>query len=170
MVWLKKGGGDNGEKCRKRRMGELDCRQRPFTLPPLTVHLQGNAMVTWCVCVRAHVCLENVELKPAMKCDVGGIDLFFLRQHWQGKIFMNMVIWHLPSSRPARQHSTQTRCHTDCTTLDDLIWLRLRKLLLPSKRHRILWRSNTQTHSVEQNPAFGGFFPLLSAPDTPAWS
>lgn len=75
----KKGGGDNGEKCRKQRLGELDCRQRPFTLPPLTVHLQGNAMVTWCVCVRAcaHVCLENVELKPAMKCDVGGIDLFF---------------------------------------------------------------------------------------------
>lgn len=42
--------------------------------------------------VRAHVCLENVELKPAMKCDVGGIDLVFLCQHRQGKIFMNMVI------------------------------------------------------------------------------
>lgn len=36
-----------------------------------------------CVCARAcaHVCLENVELKPAMKCDVGGIDLFFLCRH-----------------------------------------------------------------------------------------
>lgn len=34
--WMvrKKGGGDNGEKCRKQQRGKLDCRQRPFTLPP----------------------------------------------------------------------------------------------------------------------------------------
>lgn len=73
-----KRGGDNGEKFRKQQRGERDCRS--FTLPPLTVHLQGNGIVIVCV----HVCWENVKLKPAMKWDVGGIDfflIFFLCQH-----------------------------------------------------------------------------------------
>lgn len=29
------------------------------------------------LCVYFHVCLENVELKPTMKWDVGGIDFFY---------------------------------------------------------------------------------------------
>lgn len=75
MVWLKKGGGDNGEKCRKQRRGELDCRQRPVTLPPLTVHLQGNAMVTWCACARA--CVSG-------KCRAQACHEMWCRWNWFG--------------------------------------------------------------------------------------
>lgn len=48
--------------------------------PPPSHLLQYISKETpWSLGVCAHVCLENVELKPAMKCDVGGIDLVFLR-------------------------------------------------------------------------------------------
>lgn len=94
------------------------------------------------LCVYFHVCLENAELKPTMKWDVGGIDFFFMpaltgqKIHEYGDLTFALFSPVL-DNKPRRRAATQ----------DDSIWLRLWKLLLPSKRHRFLWRSNTQTNS-----------------------
>lgn len=106
MVWLKEGG-DNGEKCRKTAEGRAGAQTATLHSPTSYSTSPRKHLYHF-----VHACLENGELKPAMKWDVGGID-FFLCQHWQGKRFMNMVIWHLPSSRlrvniPRRRVATLT--------------------------------------------------------------
>lgn len=123
----------------KQQRGELDCRQQPFTLPPLTVHLQGNTFIILCMCAWKIASLS-------LPWNEMSVELIFLCQHWQGKRFMNMVIRHLPSSRP-RMSTLHTGTDSAPQRQPWMIWygcLPTRKLLRPSKRHRFPWRSNTQ--------------------------
>lgn len=136
-----KEGGDNGEKCRKTAEGRAGAQTATLHSPTSYSTSPRKHLYHF-----VHACLENGELKPAMKWDVGGIDFFYAstdraKDSW---IWWSDICPLLARASTFHADALQHWLCMTAATLDDVIWLHLRKLLLPFKRHRFPWRSNTQ--------------------------